>query len=92
MGIVRLRAGGFQTAFVCLSLALPLAPHQLSYPVNGFLGSRSNGTLRTVSLALLLPPALSRILELPLQLFCPCEKSTPKKFLRRRLNLFLCTF
>ena len=65
--------GGLQTAFVCLDFALLPVPHQLSHPVDSFLGSRSNGTLRTVSLGFLLPHALGRIPELALQLFCSTE-------------------
>ena len=85
-------SGGLPAAFVCLSLAPPLAPHQLSYPVNGFLGSRSNGTLRTVSLGFLLPPALGSVPELSLQLLRSSEKAALKEFLRRGLDFFFCDF
>ena len=68
-----LLSGGLPTAFVCLSLALPPVPHQLSYLVGRLLGNRSNDTLGTVSLGFLLPPALGGIPELALQLFCSTE-------------------
>lgn len=69
-----------------------LALCQLFHPVGRLLCGRPSGSLGTVSLSVLPPPSLIGIPDLVMQLFCSCEKSAPKQFHRRGLNLFFCTF
>ena len=63
---------------------------QLFQPVSRPLCGRPGGSLGTVSLGILPPPALGGIPELAIQLFRACEKAALKKLLRRGLDLFFC--
>ena len=65
-----------------------LSMRQLFQPVSRPLCGRPGGSLGTVSLSVLPPPALGGIPELAPQLFRTCEEAAPKKLLRRGLDLF----
>lgn len=86
------RSAGIRMGLQSPSLDFFLALRQLCQLVHRPLGGCAGNGLGTVSLRILLLPALGGVPELALQLFRPGQKTAPEKLLRRGLDLFFCAF